>query len=84
MLFKNLSKFPWPLTYHAKSNQSSDQEAVDFILSHKKGVVQFVLEWYNVAGDAFLENPAITKFLKVMHLNIYLINLQYTACMVSV
>ncbi|XP_025095168.1 rap guanine nucleotide exchange factor 4-like isoform X2 [Pomacea canaliculata] len=50
--------------YHAKSNQSSDQEAVDFILSHKKGVVQFVLEWYNVAGDAFLENPAITKFLK--------------------
>ncbi|KAK7489572.1 hypothetical protein BaRGS_00019206, partial [Batillaria attramentaria] len=42
----------------------NDQEAVDFMLSHKKGVVHFVLEWYNIAGDAFLESPVATAFLQ--------------------
>nr|KAG5701611.1 hypothetical protein BaRGS_019300 [Batillaria attramentaria] len=34
------------------------------MLSHKKGVVHFVLEWYNIAGDAFLESPVATAFLQ--------------------
>ena len=57
-----------PLTYHAKSSQSSDKEAVEFMLTHKKGVVHFVLEWYGVAGDTFLECPVTRTFLQVTHL----------------
>lgn len=60
---------PWQVTYHAKSTQSNDQEAVEFMLSHKKGVVHFVLEWYNIAGDAFLESPVASAFLQVSWLD---------------
>ncbi|XP_070212398.1 rap guanine nucleotide exchange factor 4-like isoform X2 [Littorina saxatilis] len=50
--------------YHAKSSQSSDKEAVDFMLTHKKGVVHFVLEWFTVAGDVFIETPVTRTFLR--------------------
>ncbi|XP_076472872.1 rap guanine nucleotide exchange factor 4-like isoform X2 [Babylonia areolata] len=51
--------------YHAKSsNESSDKDAVDFMLTHKKGVVHFVLEWFSSAGEYFLDSHTITGFLR--------------------
>ncbi|KAL8578522.1 hypothetical protein ACOMHN_028794 [Nucella lapillus] len=51
-------------TYHGKWSESSDKDAVDLLLTHKKGVVHFVLQWFSTASDYFLLSHTITAFLQ--------------------
>ncbi|XP_033735691.1 LOW QUALITY PROTEIN: rap guanine nucleotide exchange factor 4-like [Pecten maximus] len=50
--------------YHAKVNQKSEEEdLVDYAVTQRKCVVQFVQEWFYIAPESFKEDPAIRDFL---------------------
>ncbi|KAK3603635.1 hypothetical protein CHS0354_017354 [Potamilus streckersoni] len=53
--------------YHAEVSQGSDQEALDYTLTHKKCVLHFVQEWVNIASLALKGDVTFGAFLEELH-----------------
>ncbi|CAF0894833.1 unnamed protein product [Didymodactylos carnosus] len=52
--------------FKAKPHQRSG-ERMDLSLHEKVKVIRFVLEWHNIAGEAFYEDTKINTFLEELH-----------------
>ncbi|KAL3832511.1 hypothetical protein ACJMK2_024146 [Sinanodonta woodiana] len=53
--------------YHAEVSPGSDQEALDYTLTHKKCVLHFVQEWVNLASLALKGDLTFGAFLEELH-----------------
>ncbi|XP_064614683.1 rap guanine nucleotide exchange factor 4-like [Liolophura sinensis] len=50
--------------YHAQAADTTDQDSVDYSVTHKCRVVQFVQDWHRIAHKAFEEDKTINSFLE--------------------
>ncbi|XP_041365780.1 rap guanine nucleotide exchange factor 4-like isoform X3 [Gigantopelta aegis] len=50
--------------YHSEATLGTDQEIADYMLSHKRSIVQFVLAWNAIIGEVFTDDPVVISFVK--------------------